>query len=266
MANNHPAVQNAINHGYSFSVSESLGKAWQTIKGDIGLYIAYFVTYMIIVVTLAFIPFIGTIVNWFIGPALAVGMAIATAQLKQGRSIELQTFFKGFDKWLPLFVGALLKGLIYLAAMIPIIALFFIFVFGNLALFEGGAKGFADLMTPGVITTMIFAYFGLLLLFAVLYAYLMWVSYLIYFHDYTDVEAIKASYHIGKQQLWSHIKISIMSFLLMLGGILCFGIGLLVAIPLIQAMVYEIYAEITNKDDEEKGMDILDHFTPLEEL
>ena len=103
------------------------------------------------------------------------------------------------------------------------------------------------------------------LVFAMVFTYLAvclrWTNYLIVFHKYEAVSAIKTSWQlVNKRWIW-HFLFLLLCGLIMLAGFIALLVGIVVAYPIIMAADYAGYADITglnqdNDDINELGTDV----------
>jgi hypothetical protein len=90
-------------------------EGWQVFMAAPGTWIGIVVVLLLIVVALAFIPFIGTLIQTALAPVFAGGIALGCHALAKGRPLTVGALFDGFGggRFMPL----LIIGLLYLAAM-----------------------------------------------------------------------------------------------------------------------------------------------------
>jgi len=105
-----PSVESAT-QGYHVNVTEYLSKGWEIFKKNIGEFIGYFVTIMIINVVLSLIPILGTLASVIISTPLYAGFLIVAFKLMKNQKVEFGDFFGGFRYFLPLFLAGLLTSI-----------------------------------------------------------------------------------------------------------------------------------------------------------
>ena len=85
--------------------------------------IGFFLIYLVIQTVLHFVPWLGGVASFVIGPALLMGNFIVTAKLIQGRIPQFSDFFLGLRFFVPLLltalVGGVLTGIGFLLLIIP---------------------------------------------------------------------------------------------------------------------------------------------------
>ncbi len=115
-----PADQPA---GCPLPLGEYLKTGWDLFKRYPGWFAGFFLIYAGVQMVLHFLPWIGTVAGFAVGPALLMGNFIVSAKLLQGRTPEFSDFFLGFRFFIPLLltalVGGVLAGLGLLLLVIP---------------------------------------------------------------------------------------------------------------------------------------------------
>ncbi len=94
----------------SLPLGEYLKTGWRLFLNYPGGFIGFFLIYLVIQIVLHFIPWLGRVASFVIGPALLMGNFIVTAKLIQGRTPQFSDFFLGFRFFVPLMLTALVGG------------------------------------------------------------------------------------------------------------------------------------------------------------
>ncbi len=123
----HPASQppsvSAKPSPASLPLGEYLKTGWELFKRYPGWYVGFFLIYVVLQGVARFIPFIGAVAGFAVGPALLMGNFIVSAKLLQGHTPQFSDFFLGFRFFIPLLltalVGGVLAGLGLLLLVIP---------------------------------------------------------------------------------------------------------------------------------------------------
>jgi len=92
---------------YEFRTGEYLSRGWELFQKNAGLFIAYGLVYLLIQSVLASF-FVGVFLH---GP-LAAGFYIVAAKTARGEVIDFGDFFKGFERFLPLFLVGLVTNIL----------------------------------------------------------------------------------------------------------------------------------------------------------
>jgi uncharacterized membrane protein len=219
-------------HGWTWIAS-----AWELFKRAPALWIGMVLTLVVILILLAFVPFLGSILSMALSPVFAAGLMIGCRALEEGGQLEFRHLFAGFQTRTGTLIGA---GLLYLAAMIAIVLVAGVITGAGLfALFGGGAAA------AGVaFTTMMLAVLFMLALTVPLAMAIWFAPPLVVFNGLGALDALKTSF-LGCLK-------NIMPFLLY--GLILLGFAILASIPLclgwlvlgpvIGASVYTSYRDI----------------------
>lgn len=119
----------------SLPLGEYLKTGWELFKRYPGWYIGVFLIYVALQAVSRFIPFIGAVAGFAVGPALLMGNFIVSAKLLQGHTPKFSDFFLGFRFFIPLLltglVGGALAGIGLLLLVIPGIYLIVGYLFAS---------------------------------------------------------------------------------------------------------------------------------------
>lgn len=209
---NPPVIQEKINNGYSIDISSIVGEAWRIFKLDPGKFIGFTVVVFAINVALGLIPLVGSIVSMLITPALTVGYIHVSRQLDLGHQVKFEEFFRGFDKFGELF-------LVYLVAVI------FIFL------------GMLLLVIPGIYLAVCYTP----LMFA-----LVW-----YHYDGSVMNTLETMRKLVTKKWWSFLALGFVSALIIILGVIALGVGLLIALPVVNIIYYTLYKEVIGFETED---------------
>lgn len=243
-----PHIESAIQNGYDFKIGDYFNKGLEIFKKNPGGYLGYLAVFILISLVTSFIPILGTLIGIVINPPLGVGFAIAAHKQEKSGNEEFGNFFKGFDFIAQLLVANIIMFLVYIVLAIPLI---FIVGFSAIMAFASGdpdaiMESYAQFASMGLgllVMMIIFLYVGISL---------RWTNYLIVFHKYDAVEAIKTSWKLVNKNWFMHLAFGALAFLAMLGGIIALIIGILFVIPIVAIADYAGFADITglNKKDD----------------
>ena len=153
----------------SLPLGEYLKTGWDLFKRYPGWYIGFCLAYVAIEMVLAFIPWIGRVASFVIGPALLMGNFIVSAKLLQGHTPQFSDFFLGFRFFFPLLltalVGALLTSIGFLLLIIPGIYLLIGYIFASSLVVDRRLDFWAALeLSRRTVNPIWFGMFGFLLL------------------------------------------------------------------------------------------------------
>lgn len=245
---NNNKIQQAIDYGYEFKIGNYISKGFDIFKQNPGGYIGYAILFFMISLIVNMIPLLGFLIAIVITPPLSVGIAISAYKQEREGNMEFGSFFKGFDYIGQLIVAYIIMLIIYFIVALPLI---FMIGFSFLSSFTSGdpeaiMESYQEIAKLGVWLVLfmaIFAYVGVSM---------RWTNYLIVFHKYDAVSAIKTSWQlVNKRWIW-HFLFLLLCGLIILGGFIALLVGIVVAYPIIMAADYAGYADITglNSNDD----------------
>ena len=105
----------------SLPLGEYLKTGWELFKSYPGWYIGFFLIYVVLQAVSRFIPFVGPVASFAVGPALMMGIFIVSAKLLQGHTPQFNDFFLGFRFFIPLLLTALVGGVLIGIGMVLLI-------------------------------------------------------------------------------------------------------------------------------------------------
>jgi hypothetical protein len=210
--------------GLSAAYSINLGGWFEYAKAHysaiLGPMIGYMLIYVLIVLALGCIPYVGPLIRLFLDPALQAGFfVVALAQLK-GKAWSFGDFFAGFQWYGALLANSLLTVLIVLGCMLP-----------SLALFVGIAVAteFKDeTLLYVAVAALVVNY--LPTIYIVVRATTFNVP-LIIDRNFGPIEAIQGSWLLSRGHFWGLFGVSLVLGLILLGGYLLCLVGLLFTAP-----------------------------------
>lgn len=247
-------VKNLLDNGYKFELGNYISAASKILGKNIGGYIAYLFSIIIISIVCNFIPVIGAIANsFFISPALSVGFAIMAYRISKNKSTDFGKFFGGFNFIGQLALLNLLLIIIYAAIIIPYVLIALgtqIKEIVDLAM--GYRNGDED---PLLILQFILGFIAKLIpLFFIMLIVQIGFSfsqYILVFGKKGALESITTSFKIIWKNFISFFLFFIVLFLINIAGAICLLVGLLYTVPLSMCAMYAAYDSIvgTNAND-----------------
>ncbi|MDX1609924.1 MAG: BPSS1780 family membrane protein [Halofilum sp. (in: g-proteobacteria)] len=158
-----------------------VGEGWRTFAASPGMWLVLTLVWILLNVALQAVPFVGTLVAWFLAPTLAGGLLLAAGDVRRGRQPDLECLFRPLvdagTRNPMLILGALFLG----ANLLATAAAFTAFVTG-----AGGAMlrqhGGALPMDPAQVDpSVLFAIGGIFLLIGLLLLALLLLVTLLFF-------------------------------------------------------------------------------------
>jgi uncharacterized membrane protein len=217
-----------------------ISEGWALMQGHIGAWIGIGVVFFIFSLILAFVPFIGSLVQMLIAPVLCAGMMLACRAKEEGEDVSVSHLFAGFSNR----VGALmLLGVIYF-----LIILFAVAIMGFVAaLTVGFGASLSTLNSNSGASVLVIVLVGLILaLFLVPLALAQWLSPpLVALHeDLTAWEAYKLALRGVLRNLLPFTVYGIVLTVLSVLTVFTLGLGLLILFPLCFCTLYAAYRDI----------------------
>lgn len=215
-------IETLIQQGYSLNIGQSFSRGWEIFQKNIGGFVLYTLVLVLISAALSAFPdrlkTIGSVISLVITAPLVAGFLIVAFKIIKQQATTFGDFFRGFDRFLPLFLANIVVS---------------IFV----------AIGLILLVLPGIYLAV---------------AYAFTVS-LIVERRFDFWEAMETSRRIITKNWFTFFGLFILLFLLNLGGLLLFGVGLLVTIPVTQCVIAAAYESVVgvNSSSDLSGTDTL---------
>ncbi len=157
----------------------------------------------------------GSFANIAISPCLSIGLALVVRKIMRGEPYEFSDFFKGFNKITELFVTNLLGGLMIIL-------------------------GFICLILPGFYL-------------AIAYAFMNYFAYFLFDGSYWNT--LERGRKFISKQWGDYFVFFLLIMLLNIAGLICFGIGLLVTVPVSMIAVFIAFEKLIGTQDEETQSD-----------
>ncbi len=250
-------VQERIDHGYTFNISDAVSEGWRLITKQPLLFVGAVVLYFIANIMSGMIPLVGSMVSYIIiTPCFVGGVILVCIKLDREEQITFNHFLEGFNHLQELAIAALLSLLLMAVSAIPMIML--IGVQFITLLMSNGDTGAIENELMGI-------NFGLVMLSSLIVLYaavaLGWVYHFVLVYNLQAWDAIVASFKlVNKQVLWLvlfYILVGIIVFL----GILALGVGMLFTYPLGLCIIYAAFKQASgyNPVDTPEDDDILSH-------
>src|SRR5690606_11022251 len=221
-------VDSRIRNGFEFQFSKYLSDSFNLIGKDFGQFVLF-----------AFLSFLLACVSviTIIGPSVVYictlnGFAVAADKIEKNEKVELNDFFKGYDKLGDKIVLALIYLGITIILYIPMLIMLF-----SIGYFSGTIdQNFQPAGFLFIIISYIVYYGGML----ILHSSLIFSSYLIHFGDYSAGEAASKSFQLYKKNFWmTTIFVLVMGILAYLGIAFCI-IGVFASFPIMGLAYYSL--------------------------
>jgi uncharacterized membrane protein len=215
--------------------------AWGLFKRQPGMWIAILVVFLVIVVLLNFIPFVGGLAAALLAPVFAGGIVRGCQAVNDGGTLEIGHLFAGFREN----TGRLVMiGVFNLVAWIVILLVIFVLVGGSMfaLMMGGGDAGAARGAAAG--TSMLLGILIALALSIPVYMALWFAPALVTLNDLEPVQALKTSFSACLKNIVPYLLYGVILFALAIVASIPFGLGWLVLGPVLAISVYTAYRDI----------------------
>lgn len=247
----HNKINDLTTNGYSFESEKYIRMAWENFKKTPLMYIGYLVIFIAAIWVLDGLP---SIISTILTPLLAVGFVLFAADIQQNKEAKFERFFGGFKPWalqliLVSIISSLIMGLCFLPLLMHV-GLSDVFDFFMSDVSWSAFYAFSD----GTATVL-----GILCAIPAIYLGVSWswASCFVVFKDLDFWSAMEASRKVISKQWGAYFGFGILLALVVLLGLLCFGVGLFVAIPVVCIAPFIAFEQIIGLDEHE--IDIIDH-------
>lgn len=171
-----------VDRDYEVKIGEYFSRGWEIFKAKAPLFILFTFVLVLIQVVISVLPFPlgarsedgpgGGILNLafnIVAPALSAGYYFVAFQLARGRSAVFNDFFQGFNKFLPIFLTALVSTILtaigFVLLILPGIYLAIAYLFAQPLVIDKNADFWQAMETSRkLITKKWFSFLGLMLL------------------------------------------------------------------------------------------------------
>jgi len=225
------------------TVDAGQGWAWilsgfELFKKNPGNWIVIAIILFVIMMVLAFIPFLGAIATFLLMPVFTGGLMLGCQALVRNETLEINHLFAGFKTQTGNLValGGISIGA-WIVIMIPVMLIvFFGAYFGASA---GGPAGIGGMGVSFVLAMLIV--FGLSIL---IYMALWFAPALVVLRGSAPMEAIKLSFGACMKNIIPFLVYGLVVLVLSIVATIPFGLGWLVLGPVLGASVYTAYQDI----------------------
>ncbi|PSN13398.1 hypothetical protein C7293_16120 [filamentous cyanobacterium CCT1] len=173
---------NFTNRDYDVKIGNYFSRGWEIFKQKAPLFVLFTLMLFLIQVVIAILPYPlgsrsdepvpGGILSFafnVVAPALTAGYYFVAFQLARGRDAVFGDFFQGFNKFLPIFLTALVTGILtaigFVLLVIPGVYLAVAYLFAQPFVIDKSADFWQAMETSRqLITKKWFSFFGLLLM------------------------------------------------------------------------------------------------------
>lgn len=241
-------VNDLTTNNYEFKFGEYFTKGWQLFGKKPGHYLGFFALTMLMLMSVAFIPLVGSIAAQILGGILMVGFFLFSQNIQYNRNPSFDDLFKPFNS----FGKISIVQLILLGFTILIILPLLVFGFSNFF------SGFLDLVqNPDYYDNNPMAVFelfdiqALIPLAIITYLFLifiqtiyMFANPIAHFFNAKPWESMEASRKIIQKKFFHFFGLIILLAIMNIAGAMCIFVGLFITIPLTYTTMYAAFDDI----------------------
>ena len=235
--NFHPGGQaRAAGRGWGW-----IAEGWRLFTKAPRMWIGITVVAALIMIVLAFIPFLGGLAMSLLAPVFAGGVMLGCRALDEERELEFSHLFAGFQTQLGTLVavGAIYLGL-SIAVMLVVMAVTGASMF---SMFSGGGAQNPEAMV-GMLASMGLAMLVGLALFVPIMMAMWFAAPLVVLNQLGAVDAMKQSFSGCLKNVVPFLLYGVVMFVLAIVATVPIGLGWLVLGPVTAASIYTSYRDI----------------------
>lgn len=222
----------------------SAGNAWAWIvsgfnlfKANPAMWIILLVIYLAIMIPISLLPVIGSVVSTLLAPVFAAGMMWGCQAMMRNQDLEINHLFEGFKKNTAQLIAV---GGIYMMSLL-VVAVFVVLALDKETI-ELLVQG-KDLSPEQASEMMLPILVALLFVMPIMMAY-WYAPVLAGLHNLSAVDAMKLSFMACLKNMLPFLLYGLIFMVLLIVAIIPFGLGLLVAVPVMMTSLYTSYADI----------------------
>ena len=201
------------------------------------MWIILWVIYLAIILPISMIPLIGSVITTLLAPVFAAGMMWGCQAVAQQQDLEINHLFAGFKKNTSQLISV---GGIYMASLLAVAVMVVLSMdsatITAIKLEQGLTTEQADAMLPPL-------FFAMLCIVPILMAY-WYAPLLVGLNNLTAGQALKLSFMVCLKNLLPFFVYGVIFTLMLLVAIIPFGLGLLVAVPVMMTSLYASYEDV----------------------
>ena len=223
-------------HGWNW-----IADGWTTFKAAPGLWIGIILVFVVILIALALVPFVGPVAQNLLMPVFMGGIVLGCRAIDDGQGLEFNHLFAGFQQRFGTLVAV---GALYLAGFIAVMVVVMLVAGAGVAAMMMGGGGQPNIGQSGAVLGLLL---GVLIAVALSIPLVMAIWFappLVVLQGLGAVDAMKASFTGCLRNLLPFLVYGIVGFLLAVLATLPLGLGWLVLGPVFAASVYSGYRDI----------------------
>ncbi len=220
---------------------------WRLFIAAPGVWIAITVVFFLIMVSLAFVPFLGQVASSLLYPVLGAGLLVGTRALDRGETLTIGHLFACFnEKAVPLVIVALVYfGAWFVVWAVAVLLLVGVVGFGTLASLLSGdpTEAVWGLLSTVGVGTLIVLLIAVLLGVPLVMAY-WFAPALVALRGDEPLAALKSSFVACMRNMPPFLVYGVIGVVAAIAASFPFGLGWIVLMPVYAASVYASYKDI----------------------
>jgi uncharacterized membrane protein len=225
-----------------------IGTGWSIFTQSPIAWIVCAVIMIVISIVLGFIPILGNLIAYILFAVFVGGLMLGCEKQRAGRPLEIGDLFSGFqEKAGPLII----VGVLFIAASLVLLlvaAVLFMMFLGSAgilgALMSGNAESLSSLMGGGTILAVLVIGLVILGLYVPIAMAFWFAPCLVALQNVAPVAALRMSFFACLKNFVPFLLYGVVFLVIIIIAALPFGLGLLVALPLVYASTYAAYRDI----------------------
>lgn len=223
-----------------------IGQGWKLFARSPLMWIISLVILFVIAIVFALIPFIGQLAFQLLSPVVSAGYVVACRAIERGGEFELEHLFAGFKRN---FGSLVLVGLVVLVLGVALMLVFAVFFgFSLFGAFMAGDHEQAMAAMAASSAALLLGVLVCLAIFIPVMAAYWFAPALVVMHGMAPLAAMKESLIGCVRNILPMILWGLVMGVIMLIASIPFGLGLLVAVPVMIASSYAAYRAIFTHD------------------
>jgi uncharacterized membrane protein len=216
-----------------------IAQGWGLFKKQPGVWIGILVVLLLINVAIAFVPVLGSLASFVLGPVFGGGILLGCRAMEQGAEMEMGHLFAGFrGRFGPL----VLVGVLNLVATVVIVVVVGLITGVSLFGMSGGAMPHS--MSPATALTLLLAVLIVVALQLPVIMAVWFAPALVVFHGKDAVTALKESFFGCLKNAVPFLVYGLVMLVFMIAASIPAGLGWLVLGPVLAASIYTSYKDI----------------------
>ncbi|NOT15192.1 MAG: hypothetical protein HOP21_06375 [Methylotenera sp.] len=201
------------------------------------MWIVLLLIYLAIMIPISMLPFIGSVASTLLAPVFAAGMMWGCQAISRHQELEINHLFQGFKQNTSQLITL---GAIYMASLL-VITIFVVLMLDKetIDLLVQG-KDLNPAQARGIVLPILIA---LLFALPILMAY-WFAPVLTGLHNLSAIESMKLSFEACLKNFIPFLLYGLIFMILLIIAIIPFGLGLLIAAPVMMTSLYTSYADI----------------------